>query len=174
MSLLRYWVRSTPCLLAQEASLTLPAGAFTILYGLVSVKIKQKWYLGEALPALVVGIILGPVAAKFIDSERWGSAVKDQTEHITLVSVVRSANVNSTRLMVHLTGHHTDGDWCTAGHGWLPAARKIPLAPLEGHDPSLDPSHDDHVALHHRLYQTHDPEADHAYCHGHRLAGDLD
>lgn len=59
-------------------------GGFTVLYGLISVKIKQKWYLGEALPAMVVGIILGPIAAKFIDSERWGSAVKDQTSDITL------------------------------------------------------------------------------------------
>jgi NhaP-type Na+/H+ or K+/H+ antiporter len=33
-----------------------------------------------------VGIILGPIAAKFIDSERWGSAEQGQTEHITLVS----------------------------------------------------------------------------------------
>jgi NhaP-type Na+/H+ or K+/H+ antiporter len=60
-------------------------GAFTILYGLGSVKIKQVWYLGEALPALLVGIILGPIAAKFINSERWGSAEQDQTQHITLV-----------------------------------------------------------------------------------------
>ncbi|KAF1929467.1 Na(+)/H(+) antiporter 1 [Didymella exigua CBS 183.55] len=59
-------------------------GAFTILYGLGSVKIKQIWYLGEALPALLVGIVLGPIAAKFIDSERWGSAVEAQTGHITL------------------------------------------------------------------------------------------
>ncbi|OSS50094.1 hypothetical protein B5807_04805 [Epicoccum nigrum] len=59
-------------------------GGFTILYGLGSVKIKQVWYLGEALPALVVGIALGPIAARFIDSERWGTAMQGQTEHITL------------------------------------------------------------------------------------------
>lgn len=63
-------------------------GAFTILYGLISVKIKQKWYLGEALPALLIGIILGPLAAKFLDSTRWGHAIKDQTEYITLVHTV--------------------------------------------------------------------------------------
>jgi NhaP-type Na+/H+ or K+/H+ antiporter len=56
-----------------------------ILYGIISVKIKQKWFLGEALPALTVGVILGPIAAKFIDSQRWGSAVKEQTSDITLV-----------------------------------------------------------------------------------------
>ncbi|ELQ36731.1 Na(+)/H(+) antiporter [Pyricularia oryzae] len=47
-------------------------GAFTIIYGLFSVLIKQRWYLGEALPAMLVGIILGPVAAKFLDNTRWG------------------------------------------------------------------------------------------------------
>ncbi|KAF3008607.1 hypothetical protein E8E13_007895 [Curvularia kusanoi] len=60
------------------------SSGFTILYGLISVKIKQTWYLGEALPALLVGIVLGPIAASFLDSTRWGSAVKDQTEYITL------------------------------------------------------------------------------------------
>lgn len=57
------------------------------MYGLGSVKIKQIWYLGEALPAMLVGIILGPIAAKLIDSERWGHAVEDQTAAITLVSL---------------------------------------------------------------------------------------
>jgi NhaP-type Na+/H+ or K+/H+ antiporter len=61
------------------------SGSFSILYGLISVKIKQVWYLGEALPALMFGIILGPLAAKFIDTERWGSAVPEQTSDITLV-----------------------------------------------------------------------------------------
>lgn len=60
-------------------------GGFAVLYGLISVKIKQIWYLGEALPAMVFGIILGPIAAKFIDSERWGSAVEGQTSDIVLV-----------------------------------------------------------------------------------------
>jgi NhaP-type Na+/H+ or K+/H+ antiporter len=62
-------------------------GGFTIVYGILSVKIKQVWFLGEALPVLMIGIVLGPVAAKFIDSERWGSAVKDQTSDITLVTL---------------------------------------------------------------------------------------
>ncbi|KAF4445777.1 hypothetical protein F53441_10526 [Fusarium austroafricanum] len=59
-------------------------GAFMTLYGVISVKIKQSWYLGEALPAMVMGIILGPVAAKFLDSERWGAAQAGQTEDIAL------------------------------------------------------------------------------------------
>lgn len=69
-------------------SLTLRQGGFSVLYGLISVKLKQKWFLGEALPAMVFGIILGPIAAKFIDTTRWGSAVPDQTSDITLVCVI--------------------------------------------------------------------------------------
>ncbi|KAJ4189936.1 hypothetical protein NW759_016753 [Fusarium solani] len=59
-------------------------GAYTVLYGIISVKIKQAWYLGEALPAVALGVALGPIAAKFIDSERWGSAESGQTNAITL------------------------------------------------------------------------------------------
>ncbi|KAL2257450.1 hypothetical protein VTK26DRAFT_159 [Humicola hyalothermophila] len=59
-------------------------GGFILLYGIISVLIKTRWFLGEALPAVVFGIILGPVAAKFLDSSRWGSAAEGQTANITL------------------------------------------------------------------------------------------
>ncbi|KAG7287500.1 hypothetical protein NEMBOFW57_007012 [Staphylotrichum longicolle] len=59
-------------------------GAFILLYGIISVLIKARWFLGEALPAVFVGVLLGPVAAKFIDSSRWGSAADGQTSDITL------------------------------------------------------------------------------------------
>ncbi|KAI8315849.1 hypothetical protein K4K61_000170 [Colletotrichum sp. SAR11_59] len=59
-------------------------GLFTLLYGIISVKIKCKWYLGEALPAVLIGVLLGPIAAKFLDSTRWGSATEGQTNAITL------------------------------------------------------------------------------------------
>jgi NhaP-type Na+/H+ or K+/H+ antiporter len=70
---------------------------FILLYGIISVKIKAKWYLGEALPAVAIGVLLGPVAAKFIDTERWGSAAPDQTGAITLVciSLVRPSPTNN-------------------------------------------------------------------------------
>jgi hypothetical protein len=35
---------------------------------------------------MMLGIILGPIASKFLDAERWGSAVEGQQEAITLVS----------------------------------------------------------------------------------------
>ncbi|KAK8059298.1 Sodium/hydrogen exchanger family protein [Apiospora saccharicola] len=59
-------------------------GSFIILYGFASVKIKQVWFLGEALPAVILGIVLGPLAARFIDAERWGSAAPEQQNAITL------------------------------------------------------------------------------------------
>ncbi|KAI4861466.1 Cation/H+ exchanger [Hypoxylon rubiginosum] len=59
-------------------------GIFTVIYGLVAVKIKGVWYIGEALPAVLIGMILGPIAAKFLDPKRWGSAAADQQDAITL------------------------------------------------------------------------------------------
>ncbi|KAG9235164.1 Sodium/hydrogen exchanger family protein [Amylocarpus encephaloides] len=59
-------------------------GAFIVAYGIISVKIKAQWYLGEALPAVALGVALGPIAAKFLDAERWGSAAPEQQGAITL------------------------------------------------------------------------------------------
>ncbi|KAH7114073.1 Sodium/hydrogen exchanger family protein [Dactylonectria macrodidyma] len=74
-----------PVLSLSELNIVLSVlGTFTVLYGVISVKIKQVWYLGEALPAVALGVALGPIAAKFIDSERWGSAESGQTNAITL------------------------------------------------------------------------------------------
>ena len=38
------------------------------------------------VPAVIFGVVLGPIAAKFLDSERWGSRETGQTSEITLVS----------------------------------------------------------------------------------------
>ncbi|KAI8680928.1 Na-H-Exchanger domain-containing protein [Fusarium keratoplasticum] len=74
-----------PVLNLSELNIVLSVlGAFTVLYGIISVKIKQAWYLGEALPAVFFGVLLGPLAAKFIESEKWGSATPGQTNAITL------------------------------------------------------------------------------------------
>ena len=47
-------------------------GLFITSYAFLSIKIKQVWYLGEALPAVIVGIALGQVGARWIDPEDWG------------------------------------------------------------------------------------------------------
>ncbi|KAI5782576.1 Na(+)/H(+) antiporter 1 [Geopyxis carbonaria] len=47
-------------------------GIFLAVFALFSHVIKEKWYLGEALPAVIVGMVLGPFAAKFIIPELMG------------------------------------------------------------------------------------------------------
>ncbi|TRX90551.1 hypothetical protein FHL15_008524 [Xylaria flabelliformis] len=59
-------------------------GSFAVTYGLFAVWFKSVWYLGEALPAFTIGVVLGPLAAKFLDPERWGSAAPGQEPTITL------------------------------------------------------------------------------------------
>jgi sodium/hydrogen antiporter len=59
-------------------------GFFVLAYGAISVKIKQSWYLGEALPAVVFGIFFGPIAARWLDARTWGSAIIGQVPAITL------------------------------------------------------------------------------------------
>ncbi|KAL2836930.1 Sodium/hydrogen exchanger family-domain-containing protein [Aspergillus pseudoustus] len=59
-------------------------GGFITLYSLLSAKIKTRWYLGEALPAVIAGIVLGPYAARFLDTTEWGPAIRGQQDAITL------------------------------------------------------------------------------------------
>lgn len=40
------------------------------------------------VPAVLLGIALGPIAARFLDAERWGSSAEGQQEAITLVSSI--------------------------------------------------------------------------------------
>lgn len=75
-----------PVLNVSELNIVLTIiGAFILGFGVISVLIKNRWLLGEALPAMTLGIILGPLAAKFLDSSRWGSAEPGQVSEITLV-----------------------------------------------------------------------------------------
>jgi sodium/hydrogen antiporter len=76
-----------PTLAVTELNITISVlGAFTFFFGIVSVLLKNKWFLGEALPAMVVGIVLGPIAARFLDNTRWGpgSLTDDDKSAITL------------------------------------------------------------------------------------------
>lgn len=59
-------------------------GFFILAFGFISIKIKQVWYLGEALPAVVFGAMLGPMAARWLDARMWGMAIIGQVPAITL------------------------------------------------------------------------------------------
>lgn len=49
-------------------------GLFITVYGFYSIRIKQVFYLGEALPAVIVGIALGQVGGRLIEPQNWYSA----------------------------------------------------------------------------------------------------
>ncbi|KAL5343801.1 Sodium/hydrogen exchanger family-domain-containing protein, partial [Aspergillus crustosus] len=57
---------------------------YALLVGFLSLKIKQKWYLGEALPAFIIGIILGPSAANMVRAPHPGGRESENpTSEIT-------------------------------------------------------------------------------------------
>ncbi|KAI9276007.1 Sodium/hydrogen exchanger family-domain-containing protein [Sporodiniella umbellata] len=47
-------------------------GGFILLYGFVSLFIKERLYLSEASIAIICGILFGPICAKFVDISHWG------------------------------------------------------------------------------------------------------
>ncbi|OGE49010.1 hypothetical protein PENARI_c024G06082 [Penicillium arizonense] len=47
------------------------SGIYILVFGFVAVKIKQRWYLGEALPSFIMGTIIGPFCARFINVSQW-------------------------------------------------------------------------------------------------------
>ncbi|KAI1809268.1 Cation/H+ exchanger [Poronia punctata] len=70
--------------LSEVNKATAVIGSFMAIYGLLATKIRSVWYLGEALPAVAFGIILGPVGAKFMDPGKWGEEPPGQVGAITL------------------------------------------------------------------------------------------
>lgn len=46
-------------------------GGFIILFGLVSLFVKERLYLNEALCATLVGITFGPVALNVVNIQKW-------------------------------------------------------------------------------------------------------
>ena len=49
-----------------------------------SLVIKERLYIGEAVIATIVGIIIGPYAANLFNPEDWGGASGHVSEEITL------------------------------------------------------------------------------------------
>ncbi|KAL4943658.1 hypothetical protein BDV06DRAFT_131702 [Aspergillus oleicola] len=60
---------------------------YALLFGLISLKVKQRWYLGEALPAFITGAIFGPSAANLLriphpeGSQNMGETEISETTH---------------------------------------------------------------------------------------------
>jgi sodium/hydrogen antiporter len=76
-----------------------------VLYGLIAVKIKRAWYLGEAcelkpasariysdlvlVPAMLGGICLGPYTADLLNARRWALPQAAHQEDEIALGVMR-------------------------------------------------------------------------------------
>ncbi|KAE8149846.1 putative plasma membrane antiporter [Aspergillus avenaceus] len=56
---------------------------YILLFGYISLQIKQRWYLGEALLAFLVGISFGQFGAKFVNVSEWVHGEEDEKSEIT-------------------------------------------------------------------------------------------
>ncbi|KAL7424027.1 hypothetical protein Q5752_001612 [Cryptotrichosporon argae] len=59
-------------------------GGFTVVFGLFSLFVKERLYLGEAPIATLFGIILGPYVSNLFDPYEWGGSSETVTDEITL------------------------------------------------------------------------------------------
>ena len=59
----------------------------TTQFGMFSLLIKERLYIGEAVVSTVVGIALGPYAINLIDPRNWGGHVDEITLEITRVVI---------------------------------------------------------------------------------------
>lgn len=64
-------------------------GAFTSIFMLCSLFIKEKLYIGEATVATICGIIFGPHAANLINPKEWGKMDQITLEFSRIVLVVQ-------------------------------------------------------------------------------------
>lgn len=92
---------SDPYSYGLSGELTPLRGLYILLFGFVSLKVKQRWYLGEArmilhptskdaililpVPAFVVGICFGPAGAKLLTVSQWGGDSANETSEIAYV-----------------------------------------------------------------------------------------
>lgn len=59
-------------------------GAFIVIFGMFSLFIKERLYLGEAPIATIFGIIIGPHVLNLFNPYEWGGSGEDITDEITL------------------------------------------------------------------------------------------
>ncbi|KAL1923417.1 uncharacterized protein VTP21DRAFT_8397 [Calcarisporiella thermophila] len=82
-------------------------GAFIILFGLVSMFIKEKIYLSEAFVSLAFGIIFGPIAAGLIVPQSWAHNMHEITEEYTRIVII----VQVMAAAVALPKHYVWKEW---------------------------------------------------------------
>ncbi|EMD40247.1 hypothetical protein CERSUDRAFT_112439 [Gelatoporia subvermispora B] len=59
-------------------------GGFVVLFGMFSLFIREKMYIGEAIWAFVFGVIIGPYCANIFNPRGWGGGDAEVTNQITL------------------------------------------------------------------------------------------
>lgn len=97
-------------------------GAFTSLFMLCSLFVKEKLYIGEATVATICGVIFGPHAANLLNPLTWGNTDKITLEFSRIVLVVQCFAVG-----VELPKHYMERHWRSVvmlllpvmTYGWL-------------------------------------------------------
>ncbi|KIK63818.1 hypothetical protein GYMLUDRAFT_40904 [Collybiopsis luxurians FD-317 M1] len=59
-------------------------GMFIVIFGMFSLLLREKLYIGEACWAFLFGIIIGPYGANIFDPRSWGSGSDEVTNSVTL------------------------------------------------------------------------------------------
>ncbi|TPX54021.1 hypothetical protein PhCBS80983_g06071 [Powellomyces hirtus] len=62
-------------------------GGFILIFGFVSLIIKERLYLSESLVATLIGIAIGPVGIKILDPERWPGSTHRVTLYFTEIVI---------------------------------------------------------------------------------------
>ncbi|CAG8657025.1 8372_t:CDS:10 [Ambispora leptoticha] len=77
-------------------------GGFIVIFGLVSLIVKEKLYLSEALVATLLGLLIGPACLNLIDPTQWEyqDAITEELTRIVLAIQVMAAAVNLPRTYV--------------------------------------------------------------------------
>ncbi|KAI0696015.1 Sodium/hydrogen exchanger family-domain-containing protein [Cytidiella melzeri] len=59
-------------------------GGFVVFFGMFSLFIRERLYIGEAIWAFLFGVVIGPYGANIFDPRSWGNGNRDTSNQITL------------------------------------------------------------------------------------------
>ena len=104
------------------------------------------------VPAVIVGIALGPIAAGFLDASQWTPGA-DRRSAITLVC---DSYHHQGRTCFNSLGFVSDCNRCAAGHCRLSATGQIPTSEMVRDDLVAVCRDDNHVALYNCVYHPND------------------